>query len=119
PNPRQELPVLEFVLRHLVDIEKHGSGDGEVDTEADTGGNDRPQECLGEPVPPGRATSRSSITTITGLDSIPPYAPAIPDRTFTWESSSPSALRLAIHVAAPPPMDPSAFSGPRLAPPMS
>ena len=69
--------------------------------------------------PPGRATSRSSITTITGLASIPPYAPAIPDKTFTRESSVPRARRLAIHVAAPPPMDPRAFSGHRLAPPMS
>ena len=42
-----------------------------------------------------------------------------PTRVFTWESSLPSALRRANQVPAPPPMAPSAFSGPRLAPPIS
>ena len=78
-----------------------------------------PTRVLRNRCPPGRAASRISITTITVLENSPPYAPVKPTRVFTWESSSPSALRRANQVPAPPPMAPRAFSGPRLAPPIS
>lgn len=68
----QELPVLELVLRQLVDVEEHRSHDAEVDAEVDARGDDRAEKCPSEAAPPGRATSRISMTTITGLDSIPP-----------------------------------------------
>jgi hypothetical protein len=38
---------------------------------------------------------------------------------FTWPSSVLSAVARAIQLPSPPPIDPSAFSGPRLAPPIS
>src|SRR6185437_16225865 len=69
--------------------------------------------------PPGRATSMISITTISVLENSPPYAPANPARVLTWASSVLSARRRAIQLPSPPPIDPSAFSGPRLAPPIS
>ena len=69
--------------------------------------------------PPGRTTSRISITTITGLEKSPPKTPAMPARVVTCESSWPSRLCRAIQLPAPPPMVPSTFSGPTLAPPIS
>src|SRR4029450_11176474 len=78
-----------------------------------------PTRVLKNRSPPGRAASKISITTITVLENSPPYAPVKPTRVFTWESSLPSALRRANQVPAPPPMAPSAFSGPRLAPPIN
>ena len=69
--------------------------------------------------PPGRATSRISITTITGLENSPPKMPAMPASVFTWESSLSSPRRWAIQLPTPPPMEASTFSGPTLAPPIS
>src|SRR5262249_61739804 len=42
-----------------------------------------------------------------------------PASVFTWASSVLSPRRCAIQLPAPPPIAPSAFSGPRLAPPIS
>ena len=52
-DPRQQLPVLERVLRHLVGVEEHGAGDGEVDPERDARGHDLADEGLGEPMATG------------------------------------------------------------------
>ena len=68
--------------------------------------------------PPGRATSRISITTITGLENSPPKMPAMPARVLTSDSSLHSPRRRAIQPPTPPPMEASTFSGPTLAPPI-
>src|SRR4051794_41060917 len=60
-----------------------------------------------------------NITTMTVLENSPPYAPPKPDRVASCESSSLSLRRRAIQLPAPPPMEPRAFSGPRLAPPIN
>ena len=60
-----------------------------------------------------------NITTITVLENSPPYAPPKPDKVHSCESSRLSLRRWAIQLPAPPPMAPRAFSGPRLAPPIS
>ena len=59
------------------------------------------------------------MTTMTVLENSPPYAPPKPASVFTCESSALSPRRRDTQVPAPPPMDPNAFSGPRLAPPIS
>ena len=60
-----------------------------------------------------------NITTMTVLENSPPYAPPKPDKVHSCESSRLSLRRWAIQLPAPPPMEPRAFSGPRLAPPIS
>src|SRR5689334_13504543 len=60
-----------------------------------------------------------NITTMTVLENSPPYAPPKPDRVHSCASSWLSLRRWEIQLPAPPPMDPRAFSGPRLAPPIS
>src|SRR5689334_2805027 len=60
-----------------------------------------------------------NITTMTVLENSPPYAPPKPDRVHSCASSWLSLRRWAIQLPAPPPMEPRAFSGPRLAPPIS
>ena len=69
--------------------------------------------------PPGRATSRISITTMTGLENSPPKMPAMPASVFTWKSSLSSPRRWATQLPTPPPIEASTFSGPTLAPPIS
>ena len=60
-----------------------------------------------------------NITTITVLENSPPYAPPKPDKVHSCASSRLSLRRWAIQLPAPPPRAPRAFSGPRLAPPIS
>src|SRR3954447_654912 len=60
-----------------------------------------------------------NITTITVLENSPPYAPPKPEKVFSCESSWLSRRRWEIQLPAPPPVEPRAFSGPRLAPPIS
>ena len=48
---------------------------------------------------------------------MPPYAADIPVSVFVARTSSLSFLRSETHVPSPPPILPSASSGPRLAPP--
>jgi hypothetical protein len=52
-DAREQLPVLELVLRHLVGVQEHRADDGEVDTERDARRNNRPEEGLDEPLPAG------------------------------------------------------------------
>src|SRR4051812_25612240 len=106
---------------HLVGVEEHRTGDGEVDPERHTRCHDLTDEGLDKPRPTraGRASSRKNITTITVLENSPPYAPPKPDQVHSCASSWPSRRRWAIQLPAPPPRAPEAFSGPRLAPPIS
>src|SRR6476646_8564659 len=60
-----------------------------------------------------------NITTMTVLENSPPYAPPKPDKVHSCESSVLSLRRREIQLPAPPPMEPRAFSGPRLAPPIN
>src|SRR5438874_2453175 len=53
--------------------------------------------------PPGRATSRISSTTITGLENSPPYAPAKPESVLTPLSSASISRRSEPQPATPPP----------------
>ena len=68
--------------------------------------------------PPGRATSMIIMTTIMGLENSPPYAPLNPARVVVFESSESRLRRRESKEPAPPPMEPRAFSGPTLAPPI-
>ena len=54
-----------------------------------------------------------------GDDNSPPYAADIPLSVFVARMSSPSFRRSETQVPSPPPIFPSASSGPRLAPPAS
>ncbi len=67
----------------------------------------------------GRAISRVRIDARIGDDNRPPYAADIPLSVFVARMSSPSFRRSESQVPSPPPIFPSASSGPRLAPPAS
>ena len=67
----------------------------------------------------GRAISRVRIDARSGDDNRPPYAPDIPLSVFVARTSSLSLRRSETQVPNPPPIFPSASSGPRLAPPAS
>ena len=65
----------------------------------------------------GRASSSTRIVAKIGADNRPPYAADIPVRVFVARISSLSFRRSETQVPSPPPILPSASSGPRLAPP--
>ncbi len=65
----------------------------------------------------GRVSSSTRIVAKIGADNRPPYAADIPPSVFVARMSSLSFRRCETQVPSPPPILPSASSGPRLAPP--
>ena len=119
-NGREQLPVLVLVRRQRVEPDERRPRDREVHRERDRGRQQTPDQRVARSVRAfGRATSSVRIDARIGDDNRPPYAADIPLSVFVARTSSLSFCRSETQVPSPPPIFPSASSGPRLAPPAS
>ena len=119
-NGGEQLPVLELERRQRVDPDERRPRDRKVHRERDRGGQQTSRPAFTEKRAAfGRASSSTRIVAKIGDDNRPPYAADIPLSVFVARISSLSFVRSETQVPSPPPIFPSASSGPRLAPPAS